>query len=326
MLALFRHNTLINSLALLVYTALMRSFSFFQSESYVSESQGILSHWLFGQLHSSSLSADILGIVLVFFQAVMINRYVIVNRLAQRITLFPGVFYVLLTAMLPCFQQLSAELLANTFVIAILPILHRTYRQKQIALQVFNAGFLLGLASLFHSAYGILIIWVIVFVAIMNSVNFKRVIQVLVGYLVPISWSLFACYWQGDLETCVSRLGSGLGFLSGGTAHPGSYWWIMVFFGVLLIWTLLGFGASLSKRLIRSRKGNEVLYWLLLFGGVVALFMKGADEFSMLLAFVPLSILMSFKFSDSSYESVAELGHFMLFVLLVFLNAYLYFG
>ncbi len=326
MLALFRHNTLINSLALLAYTVLLRSFSFFQTEAYASTSQGVLSDWFFGLLDRSHIGADVIGILLVFFQAVMINRYVIVHRLAQRITLFPGVLYVLFTAMLPCYQQLSPELLANTCVIAILPILHKTYRQKQIALQVFNAGLLIGLASLFQSAYLILFVWVIICIVIMNSVNPKRVVQGLLGAVVPMVWSLVICYWYDSLSSCRLRFGQGFGFLSFGSTLPGTYWWVMVIMALLLIWGLLSFGSSLSKRLIKSRKGNEALYWLLLMSGVVVLFTAGVNEYGFLLLLIPLSVILSHRFSDSSYESVAELGHFSLFVLLVFLNAYQYFG
>ena len=60
-------------------------------------------------------------------------------RMASSVSLFPGLFYVLLVSMLPEFLTLSPALLANTFFIIAIWELFETYRKNEVSGNIVNS-------------------------------------------------------------------------------------------------------------------------------------------------------------------------------------------
>lgn len=326
MLSLFSKNYFIHHIALILYAAVVRSFSFFDQATIVTEHDGPLMTALSSVLPTSSIGADLAAIILVFIQATLINRYVIIHRLAVQITLFPGLFYILFTALLPSYQVLSAELVANTFIILAFGELYRIYKKKLYAIYLFNAGFLISIASLFQPGYILFIIWAVMSTAIMNSVNTKRIFQLLIGAATPMAWAAFFYYINDDFVSFRPDLTAALDFMDIGVLNQGTHWLSVIVILVIVLWTALSYNSTMSKRLIKSRKGIDILYWMLLFGAIITLFQYQADEYNLLPVLLPTSILASFWFSDTKYPTMAELGHFVLFVLLLSMNAIKFFA
>lgn len=95
MIELFRKNLAINSLLLLPYAILLRIHSLLYPVSTVDiGSNGIQESIL--TFFSGPLSQNIAATLLVFLQAVFINRLAIVNRLSSEITLLPGLVYIII--------------------------------------------------------------------------------------------------------------------------------------------------------------------------------------------------------------------------------------
>jgi len=324
-LSLFSKNYFVHHVALILYASIVRSFSFFDQTTAATQHHGPLMTALHDCIPSSSITADVVAIILVFLQAILINRYVIIHRLAVQITLFPGLFYILFTALLPSYQMLSPELVANTFVILVFGELYRIYKKKLFAIHLFNAGFLIALATLFQPVYALFLIWAIVTTAIMNSVNLKRIAQLLIGAAVPMIWAAFSYYLRDNLSAFQPDLTQALGLFSFGSLQEGTHWLALLIVFAVILWTCLRYNSTLSKRLIKSRKGIDTLFWLMLIAGVAALLQFRADEYNLLIVLLPTSILVSFWFSDTKYATLAELGHFVLFVLLLSMNAIKFF-
>ncbi len=312
-------------MALLVYTVVVRSFSFFRDETLSTAHDGVLMMHIREWTSPEGVLTDIAVIILIFLQATFINRYVIKYRLASQITLFPGLFYILLCSLLPSYQSLSPELVANTFVILSFGEVYKIYKKKVYALPLFNVGFLAGMAFLTQPAYGLLLLCAVPAIAIMNAINAKRFIQTLIGALVPVVWMLFFYFMVDMGDMLWPRAVAGLGLVDPGTLAEVTPWYGLIVYALVILSCLLSYNSNLAKKLIKSRKGIDVLYWLLLAGSLTILVQKDFDEYNLLAVMFPAGALVSFYFSDTKNTGLAELGHFVLFVFLLLLNVFEYF-
>jgi len=132
LLSIFRNNLFINSLLLLPYVILVRVHTLVHPVAYeVQQGDTFVVEFLFSSI-SSPIGQSISAILLVYLQAVFLNRLVIKHRLAPDYSLWPGLIYILLTLM-PSFPGLSPHLLANTFILISLDQLFRTYKSPKVA-------------------------------------------------------------------------------------------------------------------------------------------------------------------------------------------------
>ena len=151
MLNFFRTNQLAFNFFLIFYAILLRGSSFIvPSQEATFGKSGVFSLWVLDLCDGFGALPFIVGILLVFVHAVMINVIVARFRMANEVSLLPGVCYILLASSIPEFLNLSPILLANTFFIIALFELFGSFRQKSVIANIFNVGFWLGIGSLFY--------------------------------------------------------------------------------------------------------------------------------------------------------------------------------
>ena len=149
MLSFFRTNQLAFNLFLIIYVFLLRGSSFWLTDNdWLPVSKGVLSDWVYNLCGYSGSLATLLGLFLVFFQAILINIVIARLRMAVEVTLLPGLVYILLVSVIPDFLNLTPLLFANTFFILALLEMYKIYRSKSFAGNIFNIGFWLGIGSL----------------------------------------------------------------------------------------------------------------------------------------------------------------------------------
>ena len=117
MLSLFRTNQIAFSILLLVYALILRFSYFLGSTPIDMANDGILSIFIKDYLGDSTLVTGMITVLVVFFQALLVNNLANKYRLFRETTLFPGLFYILLVSCIQDFLPISAVLLGNTFLI-----------------------------------------------------------------------------------------------------------------------------------------------------------------------------------------------------------------
>jgi len=184
-LALFRTNQFVANILLLLYAVVVRGSVFIHSETVALSQPGIFSKLLYQWLPPNSIEGFAVATILVFIQAVILNIAVGKNRIANEISLLPGMFYVLLSSAFSEFLYLSPLILANTFYIIVLMELFSTYRKYSAAGAIFNIGLWAGVASLFYGSYLFLFILGMAGLAILRSFKLKEQLMAISGLLVP---------------------------------------------------------------------------------------------------------------------------------------------
>jgi hypothetical protein len=274
-------------------------------------SKGILSEWMVGEFFESSIVSVVFGILLVYFQALQLNRVVIQNRMTHELTLFPGMMYVLIVSYFPAYDGLSSPLLANTFVLIALESLFSTHKKTGAAGRIFDSGFWLSLAGLFYFGYTVLLLFGIVGLSALRTLKSREWLQYFIGYITPIGIvAMLNFILHEDLIDLTQHVAGNLGAFE--LEFTGMRTFIHIgFFGVLLLGSVLSFGSFKQRKNIHTQKKVDLILWLLLFGFTVALIQTGIDASDWIVLVIPLATFMAMIIAQSRQYILFEVVHFL---------------
>lgn len=317
MISLFRKNLFINSLLLLIYTALIRSAGFFVEYARAYSENSVVFN-LINYLIPSHRVETLISILLVFIQASLINFLVNKNNYDRASSLFPGVFYVIFVSIIPEFLGMSPALISNTFIILALIQISRLYKKHKPTKFIFNVGWLMGLAIVFYVPNLIFVIGTIIGLFSIRAQNFKELFQMISGMLLSLFLFAALCFLIGRMDVFMEHFKVNLNIY-----RPDDSTFFYVF-GAILTWaiylTIQNRNLVLKKSVVVSKNIN-LLYWFLLLSAM--LFFVGLNQYTQykfLLITTPLSILTGLYFISLKSKWVPELIHLLLLTLLAFVH------
>jgi uncharacterized protein DUF6427 len=311
MLEIFKRNRFFNSLLLLPYTILVRVWLVFDGQSPVFNFKGILTDWVFSGLNPDGGLALLLSILIVYLQALMLNRLIIRNRITQELTLFPGLFYILLVSFFPEYNGLSAPLLANTFVILALDRLWSTHKDVGNASRIFTAGFWFSVAFLFYFGYIVLFLCGILGLSMLRTVKPREWLQFLIGFLAPLSIVGMLDYlMHSDISDIQQHFTEQIGFLDIDIPVGWPLYLQMTLFGALVILVVFNYASFTLKKNIHVQKKVNLMYmWLFLLFGILLL-QSGIFYEEWTVLSLPLACFIAMFFVRSRQWLILEIIHF----------------
>lgn len=316
MLALFRTNQFISNILLIFYVLVLRGMVFFIPADDVSMSQpGLLSQIVYDSIGALGWLPDMIALLLVLLQALLINIIVAKYRMARTVSLYPGVFYILLASCFPDFLHLSPLLMANTFVLLAIYELFDTYKKYSAAGKLYNIGLWLGIGALFYYATVVFLIAAVIGFTIVRSFKTKELMILLLGlissfWLLAV-WYAFTGQYSSDFWNQAIFNHTGLVQLQGSYSILG-YVQLGVF-GALLLVCLLSYNKYNYKISIRAHKNMDILYWFLLSTAFSLLLQHGIETDHLLIMIVPCSIMLSMTMLYMD-NRLAEALHFLIVV------------
>lgn len=328
MLSLFRTNQLILGVFLLAYALLLRFWLLFGLGVSTTETNDfpLLSNWVLQRVGEGTWWTALTAAILLWMQAMIINSLVARNRLAAEINLFPGLFYILAGSAVPAFQDLSPALLANTFLILSYAQLIRVYRQNRCMDHLFNAGFFIGMASLFYGPYILFMIPMLIGLNILRAFNSREWMAVILGAVLPILWLVIIGVLTGQVVVYYQEWLSSFSFLDVGKQQwNGMGMGSLAMMGVVVVWVLSSYGANMQKTIIEVRKKIDLLYWLLFFAFIISLFSMGLSLWHLMILTPMIGILLSFQFTRMS-RATAEIVHLLLLIVVLLFHYLVYAG
>ena len=325
MLFLFRTNQILLSIFLIIYAVILR-YAFFVNEHVLAAMpKGVLSEWMFDWIDPKSTMAGVISIALIVVQGIVINQMVTEYRMANHITLFPGLFYILFASFGISIIPFSSGLLANTFILLGMFQLMKVYKEHSAAGKIFNIGFLISISSLFHFGYFIFIIVTLLGLNVLRGIRFKEIIILLFGLMTPYYLLGVYAYWNDFLPEFYQHQFSNFGFLDVNISW--SYDTIALFslYGILLIIVLINYSNyNLSKRM-HARKNISIVFIAIIFAFFTIFFQKNITVDDLIILSPYLGILLSFNFVNLD-RSWAELFHGVIFIGALILQYLYYFG
>ncbi|TVQ42409.1 MAG: hypothetical protein EA362_13245 [Saprospirales bacterium] len=322
MLQIFRVNQLLNSLLLFPYALLLNHRMFFAEPVATSGINiGILSNWLETMNLNYPISSAFLFVLLIFIQAILINRMSIIFRMGNEIALFPGLIFILLTSFFPAFQILSGLIIGQFFLILALYNLFDIYNRHKDNGYLFNCALWLALASLIYFPFIIFIPVMIIGGFVLKSLRMVDFLLMINGFIVPYFLTGTYFYLKGDLVGFISsylKPEFGLQFpifpLTVELLIP-----LMLIVASILI-VLLNFQYYTSRKGLRAKKNIDIIYWLLLFYGISIVLFPEISLQHMVLIAVPLAFLLQDSLLRIENPLTAEIVHLFLISSLFFFH------
>ncbi len=199
MLKFFNSNKIILSFFYLILIGLFAGIDYyFGKELGRSSVNTIIAQTLLNPYYRLSIEVQyIISTLVVFIQCLLLIYISTKQQLLKTTNLLPGLFYILFLALSPSPFLLNEAILANFLIILAINDVLGSYKKNKAFAQVFNAGFFIGLASLFNPVYAILFIWA--FIAFIQLRSFKgneRFLMV-IGLALPY-YLLGAIYYYND--------------------------------------------------------------------------------------------------------------------------------
>lgn len=292
MLQIFRTNQRVIHVLVLVYLSILWAPSFITGLETPKEGAGYIAIWLWSILPLSSTIYLIVALVLVWVQGLILNHLVLEYRMGPYATLFPGLFLAWFYSATPEFIGLYPVLIANTFIALALHQFYAIYKNQSPALQVFNSGFLLSLASLsFFPAIALIPAgWVVL--GILRGNRLDQILQYLIGALLPWFFLFLIYFWVEPTGTFIDLAGIYLGWPPLFLGPDGIRIWVQGLFILIVILfmvsrvKLLGLGET-----IQVHKYLNIGYIFLLTGAMSLLLTDHIFFNHYLIIAIPLGLL-----------------------------------
>ncbi|MBA2746958.1 MAG: hypothetical protein H0U44_12095 [Flavisolibacter sp.] len=267
MIGIFKQKSPGNIFLLLIFGLLVKLPLFMYSKNIAStELDGELFESLIEWLPAeNAFYAALLAFFLLYIQSLMINHLVNEYRMTPRPHYLPAMAYLLITSLMPEWTQLSAPLLASTFVIAMFIKLFGLYNTASAKQQVFNIGLLAGLSSYIYFPSASFVLCILVGLMILKPFRLNEIILFLFGCLTPYYFHAVYLFLTDNLS-----LDNFLPSLDVRVPIMKSSFWLAASTLLLTIPFLLGgyfIQLNLGKMLIQVRKNWSImlLYLLLAF-------------------------------------------------------------
>lgn len=187
MVFLYRDKSDINIIFILILSVLVHFHQWITPPIVIAnETDGILAYLLIHFIKPlPPLGLLLLFQLLIISQALRLNILLSQFKMFQQISYLPAFTYILLTALFPFWDVISAGLIANSLVIWILIKLLRLYDQTQPKTIEFNIGLIVGCSIILYEPIAILIPVVLFALTIIRPFKLAEWLVLLMGILLP---------------------------------------------------------------------------------------------------------------------------------------------
>lgn len=319
MLKIFRKNQFLRSLLLLPLALVLNLNLLFDVPSYIAIFHTTIDTWCqkYFNEHNPFLHWLIYSL-LIFICATLINRWVIIHRLSNTITLLPGVFFIVLISIFPKMAGLNSISIALLFYCLMLSNLMYIYARQSAADKVFNVGLYTGIMSVLFGPFVMLLLFLCIAINIMTSLRMKMFLNLLNGFFIPFYFILVAYFWNDwPISGFVDQWSAQFGWANLELPLTTSRLIALVFFILLLLFVFITHPMCTSKKSIQIGRKIVVLAWSLIFSLIIYV-ISGVRGIQLLSFMMPA---IAFYISEGVLRFKNERNAELVFVLLIMLCA-----
>lgn len=265
-----------------------------------------------GYLQAPLIPLLVLGAVLQFIQAIIVNRLVNENKMISRKTYMPGVIFIILSSFVPQALVLSPLSLALTFTMLAVAAVFRLTKKEKAYGDVFDVGFLSSIAVLLYFPSVVLILFAYISLGSLRPFRMREWLAALFGFVTPLFVAFVAFYvTESTPENFLPAYSfKHVGFKPEQWIQAGAF--LICAVGAFIVLPLV-----LQSTLIQVRKLTTLL--TVLFGLLIpAFFLQQQLSFSyVLLLSFPVSVITSMLLVQFKNPLVSEVFHLILILLVL---------
>ncbi len=262
--------------------------------------------------------SPLLGGMLAFIQALLINDIVNENKILAKKNYLAGLIYLLVLSLFKEGLLLSPALLSLTFVILSTRKMFLLIKKEKAFGDVFDVGFLIAIAGLFYFPAMLFVLFAYVGVGIMRAFNYREWIIIMLGILSPLVMVFTWYFWNDKVAFMFSDIANvhSNSWLRGLAFTQTNY----IVLGVLSLLTIAALAllpGALYSSLIQVRKFSSALITLL-FLIIVSFGLQQTVHLShWVLLSLPLGIIFSMVLMQIKSKPVSEVTHLILILLVL---------
>ena len=318
MVSFFKDKSPAAVFGLVIVSIGVRAFFWKQSPSIIiSPNDGLIYYLL---RNFSVLAGNLVAIIyhlLVVIQALRLNYALNDARMFPRPAYTTALAYVLLTALLPSWNNITAALVINSMIIWLIYRMIRLYNTPRPKTLVYNIGLITGCTVLLYFASLPLVLVAFFAVAFLRPFRFNEWIILLIGILTPFyflaGWLFLNDKFYLFTDTfkifhlTIIRPANLIVMIS-----------TLAFAGLAIIIGIFIWQSNNGRMVIQARKVWSILFVMLILSLPIVYFMKDAWPNALLLATVPAATFVSNVF----FYPKRNIGPALLFWLFVALIVY----
>ncbi|MFT4061941.1 MAG: DUF6427 family protein [Edaphocola sp.] len=317
MLNLFRNYNPFAVIVLFLITVFVKLGFLMQPSGifFASETQVVWA-WLSGFINAalgrSPFLITFFAIVNLFGQGIFINSIANRRHLYPKATYLPLLTYILVTSLFADWNYLSASLVGNWFLLAMLSAALKLYSPGDVRKQIFNIGCFISLAALLVFPNIVFLLFLMLALAVLRPFNAAEWTVGLLGALTPFYFLAGILYLADNVHLLKQMIAVGF-HLPGTMAQPQIFFTAIV---TLLAFFVLGL-AYLNGFMGRMLFQNKKWWWVILaallaslMGGTFTV-ARGYNQWMAML--IPLSFVIANIWFEERKKWIPTL-YFYLFV------------
>jgi Family of unknown function (DUF6427) len=321
----FKANNPINNFLLLIYGVLLKLPIFLHPQ--LPKPQQIdgflykeLLKWMSTITTSFPLLSSLLTFILLFTQAIALNKLVNTQRLFAKPHYLAGMSYLLITSLFTEWQTLSAPLIISSIAIGVLSKMSNLYNTQNAKTELFTIGITIGVGTFFYFPSIALLGLVFFGLILIRPFKLAEWLMALLGGLTPY-YFLFAIVFLTDKWKGYSFPGVAI---TAPIFNQTKLAYIAI--GLVVATALIGYffvQQNFRRQLIQSRKSWSLIFLYLLIALIVP-FINATNTFSYwVLCAAPFAVLVSGTFFYAKQRWLSLIIHWAMVALVIVLGYFL---
>ena len=298
MVFLFKDKSDFNLIFLLLLSVAVHFHVWMQPPTIIAnESDGLLSYLLLHYIQPlPPLVLIVLFHTIILSQSIRLNVLLSNFKMFQQISYIPAFTYIILTAMFPYWDVISAGLIANSLVIWILVKLLRLYEQSQPKTLEFNIGLIVGISIILHEPIAILIAVVLFALLIIRPFKLAEWLVLIMGILLPFYFIFTYVFLTGNINDFRQFLPK-LDWKNPLVQPSFNIILALIVMGVQLIAGFFYWNEQQTRFIIQVRKYWGVLFLLLILTFFQPILFSVQGLYASAIAIAPLASFISFAYA-----------------------------
>ncbi len=278
----------------------------------ISVSEGFVYYLLRPFTNLQPYTLSVIYVLLIFLIALQLNFVVTELNLLYKPSYTPALAFVLLSALLPVFNQVSAALLSCNFLIWIFYGTCRLYNAQNAKSVIFNIGLLTGLSIILYYAMMPVALIILLSFFIMRPFRANELFILLFGIITPIYFLLTWLFLKGDLKLLPSSQQL-FNFYINAKPQFSLIIITLIIAAAVTVWSMLIVQRTGSRELIQVRKSWTLAAVFFIFFIPAIFFVQQAYPSAVLVVMIPAACYIGYAFGSTS-RSIIPTIIFWLFV------------
>ncbi len=314
-----------NIVLLFIYAVVLNAFFFTKAQlPLVHFTDGVLYKYcllLLTKTGNVLLWANCIAFIMLFLQALMVSKLVVVQKLLAQPNYLAGMSFILITAFFANWQIFSSIIFVNYILLIVWRLISELQNSNNPKSLLFNIGLLLCMANFFFSFSFVFLMLVVIALLIYRAFRLNEYVSLLIGYCTPFYLFFVWQFLTNNFNIKNIKIPYNLQIPKIEKAQI-VFIAFMLFIGLLM----LGFYTvqkNSSKMPIQSRKSWTLMFFWFITSFIIPAFTSDLHYWS--LCILPASPFIAAYFYYIKNIKARALLHWVLFGFAAFTIYYLYY-